>query len=174
MMFLLVGVLGASAASMAPPVISTQFPTRMLAAQNAMRARVGVPPLVWDNGLATGAAAWAQHMAQTGAFVHSDRRARRGIGENMWYGGRGYYGPEQMVGLWAAEGRNFYPGVFPNVSGTRNWYDVSHYTQVIWPTTTRVGCGMASSARSDYVVCRFYPAGNIDGKSVGYRIVPKR
>ncbi len=79
-----------------------------------------------------------------------------------------------MAGLWSSEARNFVPGVFPNVSRTGNWFDVSHYTQVIWPTTTRVGCALASNGRNDYVVCRFSPAGNIDGKSVGYRIIPKR
>jgi uncharacterized protein YkwD len=168
------GLLGASAVQAAPPVVATQFPVRILAAQNAIRARAGVPPLVWDDALATGAAAWAQHMALTGVFEHSDRHARRGIGENMWYGSRGYYSPEAMTGLWAAEGRNFVPGVFPNVSRTGNWYDVSHYTQVIWPTTTRVGCALASNARTDYLVCRYSPAGNIDNRSVGYRIIPKR
>ncbi len=173
MINLLVGVASASLAIAAPPVIATQFPTRILAAQNAMRARAGVPPLVWDNALATGAAAWAQHMAQTGVFEHSDRHSRRGIGENMWFGAHAYYSPEAMAGLWNSEIRNFVPGVFPNVSRTGNWFDVSHYTQVIWPTTTRVGCALASNGRSDYVVCRFSPAGNIDGKSVGYRIVPK-
>ena len=173
-MVLLVGVLGALAASALPPITATQFPVRILAAQNAMRARAGVRPLVWDNTLATGAAAWAQHMALTGVFQHSDRHARRGIGENMWYGSRGYYSPEAMTGLWATEGRNFVPGVFPNVSRTGNWYDVSHYTQVIWPTTTRVGCVLASNARTDYLVCRYAPAGNIDNRPVGYRIVPKR
>jgi uncharacterized protein YkwD len=171
---LVVSIFGSSIAQAAPPVIATQFPARILAAQNAMRAQAGVPPMVWDNMLATGAAAWAQHLALTGVFQHSDRHARRGIGENMWYGSRGYYSPEAMTGLWAAEARNFVPGVFPNVSRTGNWFDVSHYTQIIWPATTRVGCAVASNARTDYLVCRYAPAGNIDNKSVGYRIVPKR
>jgi hypothetical protein len=168
-----VGVFAASAAQAVQPVPANSFQGRLLAAQNAIRARAGVPPLVWDNALAAGAAVWAQHLAQTGVFVHSDRHARRGIGENMWYGAHGYYGPEAMVSLWAAEARNFFPGVFPNVSRTGKWYDVSHYTQVIWPTTTRVGCGLASNGRTDYLVCRYATAGNIDNKSVGYRIVPK-
>jgi hypothetical protein len=39
-----------------------------------------------------------------------------------------------------AEKRYFRPGIFPDVSTTGNWYDVSHYTTMIWPTTERVGC----------------------------------
>ena len=71
-----------------------------------------------------------------------------------------------MVGRWESEKRNFVPGIFPNVSRTGNWYDVSHYTQVIWPTTTRVGCALASNRTTDYLVCHYAPAGNIDGVRV--------
>jgi hypothetical protein len=43
---------------------------------------------------------------------------------------------------------------------------------MIWPTTTRVGCALASTPRTDYLVCRYSPAGNIDGRWVGP--VPER
>ena len=105
-------------------------------------------------------------MALSGVFQHSDRRARRGIGENIWSGPHGRHSPEAMVGLWAGERRNFVPGIFPNVSRTGNWYDVSHYTQVIWPATQRIGCALATNGRSDYLVCRYATAGNIDGRRV--------
>jgi hypothetical protein len=161
-----VAALIASAPAAAQPVPATQFNARLLAAQNVLRVEAKVAQVVWDNTLATGAEMWAQHLAQTGIFQHSDRHARRGIGENMWYGGHGRYSPEAMVGLWEAEKRNFVPGIFPNVSRTGNWYDVSHYTQVIWPATQRVGCAVASNARTDYLVCRYATAGNIDGRRV--------
>ena len=35
---------------------------------------------------------------------------------------------------------------------------------MIWPATTRVGCALASTARTDYLVCRYATAGNIDGR----------
>ncbi|HXW71640.1 MAG TPA: CAP domain-containing protein [Methylocella sp.] len=39
-----------------------------------------------------------------------------------------------------------------------------HYTQVVYRTTTYVGCGKATgSAGWTYVVCNFYPAGNYQG-----------
>jgi hypothetical protein len=143
---------------------ASEFPARILAAHNAERARMGMPPLVWDNELGNGAAAYAQQMAFTGLFQHSNRQARRGIGENLWMGTHGAFSVEAMVGGWAAEKRYFMPGVFPNNSSSGNWEDVGHYTQMIWPTTTRIGCAIASTPRIDYLVCRYATAGNIDGR----------
>ena len=159
---LLAAATGASAQSFA-----AQFPARILAAHNLTRAQAGLPPLAWDPVLGSSAAAYARQMAFTNRFQHSDRRARRGVGENLWMGTRGAYHPEQMVGQWASERRWFAPGYFPNVS-RRGWAAVAHYTQIIWPTTTRVGCALASNARADFLVCHYAPAGNIDGRPVGY------
>src|SRR5437868_1407920 len=145
-----------------------QFPARILAAHNTARAQAGVAPLVWDKDLGTAAASYATQMALTGRFAHSDRSLRRGTGENLWMGTRGAFGVEAMVGGWASEKRWFRPGLFPSVSRTGNWEDVGHYTQMIWPTTSRVGCALASTARVDYLVCRYAGAGNIDGRPIGF------
>jgi hypothetical protein len=152
------------AASAAAPVAASQFPARVLAAHNAERVRMGMPPLVWDAQLGNGAALYAQQMAFTGLFKHSNRQARRGIGENLWMGTRGAFSVEAMVGGWSAEKRYFMRGVFPNNSRSGNWADVGHYTQMIWPSTQRVGCALASTPRTEYLVCRYFPAGNIDGR----------
>ena len=146
---------------------AAQFPARILAAHNAARAQAGVFPLAWDPALGQSAAAYAQQMALTNRFEHSNRRARRGVGENLWMGSRGAYHPEHMVAQWASERRWFAPGIFPNVSRRGDWSVVAHYTQIIWPSTTRVGCAIATNARADYLVCHYAPAGNIDGRPVG-------
>jgi len=160
-----IALVAASAAAVAAPLSPADFQARILAMHNGPRAEVGLPPLAWDNDLAAGAAAWAQHMAATGVFDHSDRHARRGIGENIWYGTHGDYSFVDGVKLWLSDKRTFVPGGFPNVSPT-GWYSVSHYTQIIWPKTQRVGCGLASNGATDYLVCRYSPAGNIDGVRV--------
>jgi cysteine-rich secretory family protein len=146
---------------------AARFPARILAAHNAERARAGLPPLQWDNALGTAAATYAQQMAFTGQFAHSNRHARTGTGENLWMGTHGAFSVEAMVAGWSSEKRWFVPGVFPNNSRTGNWADVGHYTQMIWPTTTRVGCAIASTPSVDYLVCRYAGAGNIDGRRVG-------
>ncbi len=157
----------ASAASAAQPSFAAQFPVRVLAAHNAARAQAGMLPMAWDPALGRSAAAYAQQMALTNRFEHSNRRARRGVGENLWMGTRGAFSIERMVSDWASERRMFRAGVFPAVARTGNWADIAHYTQIIWPTTTRIGCALASNARSDYLVCHYSPAGNIDGRRVG-------
>jgi hypothetical protein len=156
----------ASGAAAHAQVTARDFPARILAAHNAERAAAGMPPLVWDASLGNSAAVYAQQLAITGMFAHSDRSKRPGIGENLWMGSHGYFSVEAMVGGWTSEKRFFVPGVFPNVSRTGNWADVGHYTQMIWPTTQRVGCAVASTARVDYLVCRYASAGNIDGRPV--------
>ena len=151
-----------------PASFAAQFPARILAAHNAVRARARVPALMWDNALGTAAADYARQMAISGRFEHSDRSQRRGTGENLWMGTHGAFSVESMVGGWTSEQGWFRPGTFPSVSSTGNWEDVGHYTQMIWPTTTRVGCALASTPRVDYLVCRYAGAGNIDGRPVGY------
>lgn len=169
-----VGIVAVAASSSAAfaqernrPLLATEFPARVLAAHNVARVQAGAAQLSWDPVLAEGAAQHAVYMARTGDFNHSDRRTRPGIGENLWSGTHGAYSIETAVGGWAAERRKFQPGIFPNNSSTGNWLDISHYTQMIWPTTTRVGCALASNMRTDYLVCRYSPKGNIDGRNIG-------
>lgn len=163
----LAALLAGSAAATAATAPS-QFPARVLAVHNAARTQAGVAPLAWDAALGDAAARYAVQLALTNSFQHSDRRARPGIGENLWMGSRGAFSYEAMVGRWASERRDFVPGVFPAVSRSGNWETVGHYTQMVWPTTTRVGCAVASNARNDFLVCRYSPAGNVDGRPVPY------
>lgn len=145
------------------PALSPVY-ARILAAQNQQRAIVGSPPLQWDPALASAAASYGPALARIGHLQHSPKSARPGQRENLWMGTHAYFSPEQMVGTWTAEKRFFRPGVYPAVSTTGNWVDVSHYTAMIWPTTTHVGCAIYSTAAVDYLICRYSPPGNIDGR----------
>jgi hypothetical protein len=145
----------------------TNFNERLLAAQNRERALMAVPPLAWDDGLAKGAAEWADHLSRSGRFEHSpDNPTAAPEGENIWGGTPGYYLPENMVGLWTAEKRQFRPGVFPDASATRHVEDVSHYTQMVWRRTTHVGCATSSAGAEEILVCRYSTAGNVIGEKV--------
>lgn len=139
----------------------------MLNGHNEARRASGMPPLAWDEALARDAAIYAQRLARTNRFEH-DRQAGRNPrqGENLFMGTRGAYSYADMIRLLVDERRHFRPGRFPDISRTGNWSDVGHYTQIIWPTSQRVGCATASNRANDYLVCRYWPAGNIVGTSL--------
>ena len=140
---------------------------KLLAAHNRERARLGIPPLRWDPALAAAAASYGPTLARLGGLRHSARADRLGQRENLWMGTRGAYSPEQMVGNWIAEKAYYRSGMpFPDVSRTGNWADVAHYTQVVWSGTTHVGCAIYPSDNWDYLICRYSPPGNIDGRPV--------
>ena len=143
-----------------------KFNARILMAHNEARAEVGAPPLVWDPSLAVAAASYGPALSRIGRLVHSPRQGRENQRENLWMGQQGRYHPEEMVAAWTHEKRLFHPGAFPNVSRTGHWADVAHYTQMIWKTTTHVGCAVYRDGAWDYLICRYSPPGNRDGRIV--------
>ena len=168
LLFAAIGFASSTHAASAQPLAGLapgQFAYRILAVHNRERQQVGNPPLAWDPALAAAAASYAPVLARLHQLVHSPRESRPGQRENLVMAVHGSLSPEEMVGVWLAEKRYVRPGLFPAVSATGNWMDVSHYTQMVWPTTTRVGCAL-SQADWDYLVCRYSPPGNIDGRPV--------
>ncbi len=138
---------------------------RLLEAHNRERAEVGAPMLQWDLKLADDAASYGPVLASLKHLVHSPRETRPGERENLAMAWHGTLSPEQLVDMWSREKLLLTPGLFPNVSRTGQWEDVAHYTQMVWPTTTHVGCAIFS-ADWDYLICRYSPPGNKDGKPV--------
>jgi hypothetical protein len=144
----------------------TQFPHAALTAHNAARAAAGVERLQWDPELGTEAAKYALRLAISDMFAHSNPQDRPDAGENLWMGSRGAFSVDAMIGSWVSERSFFRAGLFPSVSRTGDWRHVGHYTQVVWPSTRRVGCALATNARNDFLVCRYWPAGNLNGVAV--------
>lgn len=170
--------LAASVPAQAPrlPGASGALAERLLAAHNHERALVGHAPLQWDPQLAAAAASYGPTLASLRRLVHSPRESRPGQRENLAMATHGTQSPEQLIGLWTREKSLLTPGysgpacpsqygcmMFPAGSRTGRWEDVAHYTQMVWPTTTRVGCAIFA-ADMDYLICRYSPPGNIDGK----------
>ena len=142
------------------------FGPRLLALHNRERAAAGLAPLAWDPALASAAASYGPALARRGRLAHSPPGDRPGQGENLWMGTIRAYSLEEMVGSWVDEKRLFEPGTFPDVSRSDHWQDVAHYSQMIWPGSTRLGCALHASGRWDYLICRYAPAGNIVGQRV--------
>jgi len=165
-------LLSAVSVALAPQVEAASarsFAAELLAAHNGERQRYGVQPLKWSSRLAAEAQQWASQIARTEDYKHSTKEGRRGAGENLWAGPRGKNSGTEMIDAFLDERRHFRAGTFPHVSTTGKWNDVGHFTQIIWPQTTEVGCAVAPGQQWDYLVCRYWPAGNTIGQPVGLR-----
>ena len=158
---------GAGAASRLIIDPQTAFAMQVVAAHNRLRAGQAVQPTLWDRQLSASADAYALELARTGRFTHSSKESRQGHGENLWMGTKGAFAFDRMVADWGSEKWMFRAGRFPDVSTTGRWEDVGHYTQIVWPTSVRVGCALRSSAEYDYLVCHYGQAGNVFGERVG-------
>ena len=149
----------------------------VLAVHNRERAAVGVPPLVWNDTLAIGAKTWAEHLATLKVIDQSNAHSSGYVpgyqyGESIATGGHNTTVPvaRNMQG-WIAEKNNYHGGP---ITAT-NAGQISHYTMMVWRTTTSVGCGTASGGPNDYrgsdiLVCRYSPGpthggGNVFGEN---------
>jgi uncharacterized protein YkwD len=126
----------------APPALARSpalIAQAMLDAHNAIRARVGVPPLVWSDQLAQLAQDWGDHLIATGSFGHPPNNR---YGENIYTISGRITSPAQVVGYWAGEARGY--DVRSNTcSGV-----CGQYTQIVWGTTKAVGCAVGTDRRS--------------------------
>ncbi|MDB5690620.1 MAG: serine protease [Sphingomonas bacterium] len=136
----------------------------MLSAHNATRVPLGIAPLTWDPGLAREATAYAAQMARSNSFGHARQIGYEPKGENLWMGTRGAFRFEEMANYWRDERRLFTRAAIPYASRTGRFEDVGHYTQMIWRGTTHLGCGIAGNGQDEYLVCRYWPAGNVFGR----------
>jgi uncharacterized protein YkwD len=84
--------------------VPQSLPQAMLDAHNAVRAKVGVPPLIWSDQLAQVAQEWANHLIASGELSH---RPDNRYGENIYTISGGSASPREVVDLWAAEVRNY-------------------------------------------------------------------
>ena len=76
----------------------------ILARHNAVRARMGVPPLAWSQRLAARAQDWADHLLAHRQFMH---RPKSPYGENLFEIDGGSASPAQIVRSWASESRDY-------------------------------------------------------------------
>jgi pathogenesis-related protein 1 len=145
-----------------------------LTPMNAARAMVGEAPLGWDPIAAQVALAYVskcvnQHNLNAGA-QYDALGGKGGLGENIAAGA-----PSQTVASavssWISEKVNYDHATNTCAAGM-----CGHYTQIVWSTTTAVGCAQASCTTNspfgtlgngmwDFEVCDFSPPGNYVSKA---------
>ncbi len=117
---------------------------------NQLRAKHCVPALAWSAQLA----ATAQRWANACVFSHSNN----GLGENLAMGTSGAFPPDAQIQSWYDEVGNY------NFAAGRFTSGTGHFTQVVWRSSTEVGCGVATCGGEDMLVCNYSPPGNFQGE----------
>ena len=117
------------------------------------------PPVTWDTTIQKSAQNWADNLASTNGFFHSNSN----YGENLAM----VFDPSlnsdatpnayTSIGLWYAEIKDYQynnPGFFMNTG---------HFTQLVWKSSRRIGVGISKNSFSRViVVMQFDPPGNYD------------
>jgi pathogenesis-related protein 1 len=127
----------------------------MLAAHNAVRARVGMAPLSWSARLAARSQDWADNLLARRQFVH---RTNSTYGENLFEIIGATTSSAQVVKAWAEESRNY------DYKSNRCRGVCGHFTQMVWGDTKEVGCAVARGGGREVWVCGYDPPGNWVGR----------
>lgn len=141
----------------------------ILQAHNAVRKEHSLSSLVWSANLAKGAQIWSDQLQKENCVMRHDYNS--GYGENIFWKNMSGGDISSLISVeneavtwWADEEKNY--------SYSDNTCDkgkvCGHYTQLVWADTTEVGCGVSScitgNERTDIWVCRYNPAGNMNGE----------
>ena len=174
-----------SAAKVASANVIT--PEEFVQEHNAYRCEVGLEPLAWDCELAAVAQLYSDDQASSSqcTMAHStnawrqaafatvgypNNTAATGItGENLaWLSGiqssDGSRSPQikngrEVSGIWASEKQwyNLGPSNDACTVNTQN-KAVGHYTQQVWHSTRKIGCGVSQCSDGAVLfVCQYYP-----------------
>jgi len=135
----------------------TDVSRALLAAHNKVRAGVGVRPLEWSAPLAAVAQQWADEMAASGKFAH---RPKGRYGENIFEIQGAKADAAEVVSDWAGEVKDYDAASNSCSSGKV----CGHYTQLVWRSTLKVGCGVARRGSREVWVCNYDPPGNWAGE----------
>jgi pathogenesis-related protein 1 len=139
----------------------------MLQAHNTWRKKAGALALRWSPDLAAQAQNRARQLAGRGCIIEHGLLAEE-FGENLYRAGplraEGRddavmsVSPSDVVDAWGAESADYSPASGSCAPGRQ----CGHYTQVVWPSTEEVGCGMAICPSLGQIwVCLYRPKGNV-------------
>ncbi|CAM9018847.1 unnamed protein product [Wickerhamomyces anomalus] len=125
----------------------SSFASEILKAHNDKRSQDGASPLSWSKKLEQYAQDYADKYDCSGGLTHSGGP----YGENLGLG----YSTSGVVDAWYGEKSDY----------NSNSPSASHFTQVVWKSTTQLGCAKkeCGSYWGQYTVCSYDPAGNVAG-----------
>lgn len=106
----------------------------------------------------------------SGVLLHSSSKARGNKGENIALATNA--SPAKLVDLWYNQVQYY---DWNDVTGiSHNGHDVGHFTQVVWASSSTVGCAVVQCSRAQgdkydatYMLCDYAPAGNVYNGNAG-------
>ncbi|XP_049920046.1 R3H domain containing-like [Epinephelus moara] len=150
--------------------ISSREISALLDYHNRVRSQVFPPAanmefMLWDEGLAKSADSWALRCV----WDHGPTQAMRYLGQNLSITSGRYQSITDLVRSWYNERHHF---SYPNrCSGSV----CSHYTQMVWASTNRVGCAVRKCSNmyvfgstwreATLLVCNYSVKGNWVGEA---------
>lgn len=157
------------------PIAITTLQDDALASHNAARIRhVNTPEVTYNSLLEEHARAYAVHLARTNTFKHDEGELTRyAEGENLYKSFTDNIQDGMCAALfkWYNEILIFDWNKLPTVYNFMLPGDVGHFTQVVWASSTQIGCAGAYKRSNDprgnyilYIVCRYKQAGNRQGQ----------
>jgi uncharacterized protein YkwD len=156
-MRVLAPMIALGACAHAQPGKSAARAAAMVQAHNVVRERFRIPPLIWSDRLAARAQEWADTLLSRHQFVH---RPKSAYGENLFEITGATASPNEVVGSWAAEARDYNY----RANSCRPGAACGHYTQIVWRNSSSVGCGVARGHGREIWVCNYNPPGNWVGE----------
>uniref|UniRef100_A0A286XJL8 SCP domain-containing protein n=1 Tax=Cavia porcellus TaxID=10141 RepID=A0A286XJL8_CAVPO len=147
---------------------------------NQLRGQVSPPAsnmehMTWDEELERSAAAWARECI----WEHGPTSLLVSIGQNLAVHWGRYRSPGFHVQSWYDEVKDY---TYPYPHECNPWCPercsgamCTHYTQIVWATTNKVGCAVHTCPQIDvwgeiwknavYLVCNYSPKGNWIGEA---------
>lgn len=124
---------------------------------NFWRADVGVGEINYSNELAEVALTWAKELKKQGCvFKHSSVK----YGENLFKGTSGFYTVADAIDAWGEEKKDYNY----EKNKCKRGEMCGHYTQIVWQSTSLVGCAKIECDGYITWVCNYDPPGNWVGE----------
>ncbi|XP_064635278.1 cysteine-rich secretory protein 3-like [Lineus longissimus] len=111
--------------------------------------------MVWDDELASVAQGWTS-TCPSGHDTGPERYipGRGWSGQNMFSGTSGDYTWSDAIKYWHSEVKDFVYGDESSIGGR----DTGHYTQIVWASSAKIGCGFAKCSGTDNFICNYMHA----------------
>jgi pathogenesis-related protein 1 len=144
----------------------------IVATHNKWRAEVGVGALSYAPELAVSAQAWADTLKKTNQCRMRHSKPDGKYGENIYWASAIAWtdGRRELQKIVSAKPVDSWGSEISDYDYSKNSCKpgkmCGHYTQMVWKTSTRVGCAVAvcEDTQDQVWVCQYQPAGNWVGE----------